>query len=143
MAGDTEWRGGLWTWGDTVTQVPYGAAAGLGDDAGQQLRLGPGRLHVLAVLLPDLWVRTGINPPPRTGIRHPSTLRPPSFSPPHLVAHVQHLLWVRVEWHELVGVLDADGGPTATLLHLVCSQPLETQERRFGKQETPMIDGEP
>lgn len=62
-------------WGCRVTQVPYGAAAGLSDDTGQQLRLGPSRLHVLAVLLPDLWVRTGINPSPR--ISHPSTPRHP------------------------------------------------------------------
>jgi len=56
----------------------YGAAAGLGDHAGQQLRLGPSRLHVLAVLLPDLRARcearTGTKLPPRPGVcRDPCT----------------------------------------------------------------------
>lgn len=43
---------------------------------------------------------------------------------PHLVPHLQHLLRVGVEGHKLVGVLDADGGATAALLHLISLQPL-------------------
>lgn len=47
---------------------------------------------------------------------------------PHLVPHLQHLLRVGVEGHKLVGVLDADGGATAALLHLISLQPLRGAE---------------
>lgn len=48
----------------------------------------------------------------------------------YLVPHLQHLLRVRVEGHELVGVLDSDGGPAAAFLHLVRFQPLHMAETK-------------
>lgn len=119
--------------GAAGTRGTYGAAARLGDHTGQQLGLRPRRLHVLAVLLTDLQEKCREREDGKT-----RTCRPwdPLWDPasgvtqmaPHLVPHLQHLLRVGVEGHKLVGVLDADGGATAALLHLISLQPLRGAE---------------
>lgn len=90
------------------------------DDTGQDLRLRPGRLHVLAVLLADLKGHESR----QTHRTQVGAKNEAEWMKVHLVPGLDHLLRIGEKRHKLVWVLDLNGG-AARLSQLLRLQPLE------------------